>query len=130
MKGFFNISGTGTTDTVGIASSTLCLIHCVATPFIFAVSTCAHSGCSDSPVWWRGFDFFFLVISFIAVYFSARHSHSPVVTGGLYGSFALLALILINHSFGIFQLPHELIYIPAVLLIGFHIYNRWCCVKT
>jgi len=56
-------------DIIGIWSSGLCLIHCLATPFLFIAKSCSHTCCAASPTWWGTIDFIFLVISFIAIYF-------------------------------------------------------------
>ena len=44
-------------DTVGAAASFLCMIHCVATPFLFVAQACASTCCSAAPTWWRAIDF-------------------------------------------------------------------------
>ena len=52
-------------DSIGALASTLCLIHCLATPFIFVVQSCAASCCASAPAWWVFFDYLFLTISFV-----------------------------------------------------------------
>jgi hypothetical protein len=49
-------------DGIGALASTLCLIHCLITPFIFVVQSCATSCCASAPAWWLFFDYFFLII--------------------------------------------------------------------
>ncbi len=127
MKGLFKIRGASTADYVGITSSGLCLIHCIATPFIFVATASAHAEMSDSPWWWRGFDLFFLLISFTAVYHASRHAHSTFVKVGLYTSFVLLCIVIAIHSFHVVHLDHAWVYLPAALLIGFHVLNRVQC---
>ena len=39
-------------DSIGALASSLCLVHCVATPFIFVVQSCAASCCASAPAWW------------------------------------------------------------------------------
>ncbi|MFK7796305.1 MAG: MerC domain-containing protein [Aureispira sp.] len=46
-------------DFFGAAASTLCLIHCLITPFIFVAQTCSRTCCSDAPIWWRMIDVVF-----------------------------------------------------------------------
>ena len=46
-------------DSIGALASTLCLVHCLATPFIFVVQSCAASCCASAPAWWICFDYFF-----------------------------------------------------------------------
>ena len=39
-------------DKIGIISSSLCMIHCLGTPFIFVAKACSATCCSDAPTWW------------------------------------------------------------------------------
>jgi len=55
-------------DAIGSAASTLCLIHCFATPFIFITQACTMSCCADAPTWWQSLDYLFIVISFFAIF--------------------------------------------------------------
>lgn len=118
-------------DSLGALSSALCLIHCVATPFIFIVQSCSITSCEAAPTWWRFIDYFFLVISFYAIYKSAKTATTNFVKHGLWASWALLALIICNESLHVVSIPHYLIYFPALSLIGFHIYNlKYCRCKN
>ena len=36
-------------DLIGATASTLCTIHCMATPFLFFASTCTKSCCASAP---------------------------------------------------------------------------------
>ena len=47
-------------DTFGALASTLCLIHCILTPLLYVL-----------PLWWKGLNLVFLLISFFAVYAGA-----------------------------------------------------------
>lgn len=44
-------------DTFGIISGSLCLVHCVATPFLFIARACTDTCCSSTPVWWQLVDY-------------------------------------------------------------------------
>ncbi|WP_253256282.1 MerC domain-containing protein [Formosa algae] len=61
-------------DSVGAIASTLCLIHCIATPVLFMVQSCALDGCQVDavPTWWGFIDYVFLVIAFFAIYRSTK----------------------------------------------------------
>ena len=37
----------------------LCLVHCIATPFIFITQACTASCCAESPIWWQSIDYVF-----------------------------------------------------------------------
>jgi hypothetical protein len=61
-------------DVLGVLASGLCLIHCIATPFIFVAQTCSASCCSVAPTWWSTIDYVFLGISFFAIYWSVQNT--------------------------------------------------------
>ena len=50
-------------DKIGIISSSLCMIHCMGTPFIFIAKACTTTCCSNAPTWWLMIDYLFLIIS-------------------------------------------------------------------
>lgn len=114
-------------DELGAIASGLCLIHCVATPFLFIVQSCSIAGCSDTPVWWQIIDYIFLVISFFAVYRSTQTTVSKWIKPALWMSWGLLCFIIINEIIIWFSIPEYGIYIPAVALIVLHLYNRKYC---
>lgn len=114
-------------DYYGAAASSLCMIHCLLTPVLFAVQATSLS-CSDiSPFWWKAIDYFFLVITLVAILYTARTTSSRWVPKALFASRTILALLVVNRSFQIINIPHFLIYIPAVSLIALHIYNKRYC---
>jgi len=119
-------------DIMGSLASTLCLIHCLATPFLFA----AHLGGvghhhghhhGASPFWWQLIDIAFLVLSFGAVYWSAQKSSKKWMKYALFISWTALAFVLFNEKLELFHLAEEVIYLPTLGLIGFHLYNRKYC---
>lgn len=121
---------TNRSDILGVLASSLCLIHCIATPFIFA----AHAGMAghghDSPVWWSIIDSVLLIISFFAVLWSARRTQRQWMKYLLFATWGLLTLIIINEKLELFHLLEEAIYIPAISLIGLHLYNQRYCQCT
>lgn len=66
-------------DVFGAFASTLCLLHCIATPLLFIVHSCSIGGCSATPVWWKSIDYLFLVISFFAIYRSTQTTTSTFI---------------------------------------------------
>jgi len=114
-------------DNLGAISGTLCLIHCVATPFIFIVQSCSLTCCETAPVWWRFIDYFFLVISFFAVYQTTKNTTSLWIKPALWVSWSLLFLIILNEKLMWFPLSEYIIYFPALSLILLHIYNKKYC---
>jgi len=117
-------------DLFGATASGICLVHCVATPFLFVAHAEMHQHGHPhgaSPFWWNVIDIFFLVISLAAVYWSAKSSSETWVKAVLYFSWLFLAFLNLNEKFGGIHLPEALIYIPAVSLIVFHLYNKKYC---
>ena len=59
-------------DSIGIIAFTLCGIHCISTPFLFIAKACTATCCSDAPSWCLLIDYFFLLISFLAIFFISK----------------------------------------------------------
>ena len=115
------------TDIIGAIASTLCLTHCIATPFIFIAQSSAMVCCESAPVWWSGIDYFFLVISFFAVYRSTQTTSSYWIKPFLWLSWSLLFIIIMNEKTAWFSLSEQAIYFPALALIALHLYNKKYC---
>lgn len=114
-------------DNIGMASSSLCLVHCMITPFVFIAQACTLSCCAESPSWWKAIDFLFLAISFIAVFFAAKSTSKQWVKIAFYILFVLLSFFILNEHIGNLQLTRLLLYIPAFLLFALHLYNKKYC---
>ena len=114
-------------DSIGAISSTLCLIHCVATPFIFIAQSCTMTCCDGTPSWWKFIDYFFLVISFFAVYRSTQTTSNKWIKPALWFSWFTLFIIIINEKAAWFPLNEKAIYLPALALILLHLYNKKYC---
>jgi len=114
-------------DKIGALSSTLCLIHCVATPFIFIAQSSSITCCNTAPSWWSFIDYVFLVISFFAVYRSTQTTSKNWIKSSLWISWSLLFIIIINEKMKWFSLEDYFIYFPALALIILHLYNRKYC---
>lgn len=112
---------------IGIIASSVCLVHCIATPFLFIAQTCSASCCETAPIWWQWVDYLFLVIAFFAVYHSASTTTNKLISRGLWTSWAILLLVIVNEKFQLIALPEYSIYFPALSLIILHIYNRKYC---
>ena len=118
------------TDLIGAVTSTLCLIHCIATPFIFIAQSCSMVCCDSAPVWWGAIDYFFLVISFFAVYRSTQTTSSNLIKPFLWLSWSVLFIIIMNEKRAWFPLGEQAIYFPALTLIVLHLYNKKYCQCT
>lgn len=114
-------------DFVGAFASGLCLVHCVAAPFLFV----AHAGVAAygdaHPLWWGFLDMVFLGISLAAVWWSARTTSKKWMRNALWISWSLLAIIVFNEKLSLFPLMEQAIYAPTIALIFLHIQNRKYC---
>ena len=115
-------------DIFGVVASGLCMVHCLATPLIFVVQACTKSCCEAGPWWWSFVDYLFLVISLIAIYYSAKSTSLKWMPFVLYLSWGLLALLIFHERFPYFEIPHVMVYLPAFSLVFLHLYNRKYCV--
>ena len=50
-------------DTIGAIASTLCVIHCLMTPMLFAAQSYIAVQQEVIPFWWKNLDFLFVAIS-------------------------------------------------------------------
>lgn len=118
-------------DTIGAAASFLCMIHCVATPFIFIAQACSHSCCSAAPSWWRAIDFAFLIISGLAVIQSVRTSSSMPVKIALWTAWGALTSSILLETFFPALFSEWVKYSAASGLIFAHFYNmKYCKCET
>ena len=117
-------------DLFGALASGICLIHCLATPFLFIAQANVashHHHHESAPLWWHSIDFIFLAISFIAIYFSAQNTTLKWIPAALYACWGLLAFFILNEKLHLFHLDHIFIFLPAIGLVGLHLYNRKYC---
>lgn len=114
-------------DMIGVAASSLCVLHCIATPIIFLAS--AHSGAhaADAPFWWILIDYLFLAISLAAINTTNRTSLRKWVGVALYTCWTFLLLAILNETFEVFHLPELAVYLPAFCMVGLHLYNQRYC---
>ena len=116
------------TDIIGATSSTLCMLHCLLTPFLFAVHATSSVACSEiGPLWWKIIDFLFLFISIVAIRYTAKATSLEFMPTILYVTWVALAILVINNFFNLLPIPHAAIYIPAMGLAALHLYNRKYC---
>jgi len=114
-------------DLAGSIASTLCMIHCIVTPFLFVAQT-MHVTCgSIGPWWWHGLDFLFLIIGLFAIRKTQLTTSLLWIPSAMYLSWALLTLLILNNRMSFMTLSGMLIYIPACGLICLHIYNLKYC---
>jgi hypothetical protein len=115
-------------DVLGSTASALCVAHCVATPFLFVAQSCSATACCESgPSWWSAIDYFFIAITFFAVYFSASNTSKDWMKYALYVSWVILTFLILNEKAALIPLPEMLKYASAFALVGLHLYNRNYC---
>ncbi|WNJ19225.1 MerC domain-containing protein [Pontibacter sp. G13] len=119
-------------DYLGIASALLCLVHCLAGPIFLGFSmhthshgTEAHAHTEDLGTWaWvfdPNWDFLFLAIGFVAVWFSSKHTHQNWMKGVMWGTFACLSMAILLERFEVFF--EYLVYAGSAALILVHLLN-------
>ncbi len=118
---------TSKSDLIGTTASTLCLIHCIATPFLFVAQAEMLGHDESHPVWWGILDIVFLVLAYFAVWWSSETTSKRWVRYGLWISWIMLTVIVLNEKLSFFHLPEAAIYFPTVSLIALHLYNRKYC---
>lgn len=119
-------------DILGASASTLCLIHCLATPLLFlAQAHGAHDhhdhGAESVPMIWEMLDYVFLVISALAISYSTRKTSHKWMPFLLWGSWAVLTAMILNEKLHLFHIDHIYVFLPAMALVGLHLYNRKYC---
>ena len=115
-------------DVVGAVASGLCVVHCIATPFLFVVQSCSVSGvCASGPGWWSFLDYLFIAITFFAVYYSVKNTSKDWMKYALYASWALLTLLIVNEKAAVLPIAESWKYGAAFTLVSLHLYNRKYC---
>ena len=110
-------------DNLWIIASTLCMIHCIGTPFLFIAKACSTTCCADAPLWWKAIDYAFLIVSFFAIYYIAKKSSNNTLIFIFWFFWGLLAVTIFNETLALFTLPKNFIYFPAFSIIILHFYN-------
>ena len=124
---YLNNVASDKSDYFGILASSLCLLHCFATPFIFIIRSCSTACCAETPVWWKTIDYLFVIISLIAVIQVFKTSDKDLLKVGFIISWISLLVLILNESFAMFSVFENAVFIPALALILLHVYNIKLC---
>ena len=106
---------------MGIISSGLCILHCLAFPLFLAAS-------GNSATWlehsYHGLDYLFAGLAIVAIYFSTRNLNRPWLQFAMWGSGLLFALMVLLHTYGpVFRIVGLL---ASLMLVMLHLVNVFC----
>ncbi|MEL6675976.1 MAG: MerC domain-containing protein [Bacteroidota bacterium] len=128
MTGNTPLSTSRYSDWIGIFSAFLCLIHCLAGPVLIGLGAHVHvhetaAGTHEHASIWlsHSWDFLFLAIGLVAVWFSARHTSSSLLKVLLWAAYLFLAAMLMLEAYA--EVFRYLAYAASLALIGAHILN-------
>ena len=113
-------------DTIGVFTSLVCSIHCFATPILFV----AQSGLISSniqPLWWESINYIFIVLSFIAVYYSAKNTSENIMKPILWVCWLFFVSVILNEMIELTRIPELFSYVSAFSLAFVHVYNLIYC---
>ncbi|MCA6488942.1 MAG: MerC domain-containing protein [Chitinophagaceae bacterium] len=106
-------------DIIGIAGSSLCIVHCLGIPMLTAFSF----GSGETP----GVKYFFILLSFLAIYKSIERGRNQKLSFFLLSSFAgFLFSSLFEEEFGWL---HEAGILFSLLIITGHVISIRSCKK-
>lgn len=114
MKTFFNFS-----NYLGIASATLCVAHCILTPFLIVLVS--------KYEWWENLSYLFLIVSFAAVWEAVKAKPPLHILLLIWVSFLVLGLCIIFEN--TYEFAEPLSYLASLSLVSGHILNIRHCKK-
>ena len=118
-------------DTIGAIVSTLCVVHCLLTPLLFVAQSYTATHSHEAPFWWKNLDYLFILISVIAVYESTKKSTNKLIKAGLWISWIMLFLLILNEKLVWIEFDEIITYCVALTLSMLHIYNlNYCQCET
>ena len=97
-------------DFLGVLVSTMCIFHCLGTPFLFVAQANAINCCEVVPFWWKSLNFFFIFLSFFAIYYSARRTSKNFMKTLFWSCWIALTALLLNELFELAHLTELPIY--------------------
>lgn len=118
-------------DWLGAAASSICAIHCTLLPLFFVAHPILGNTVRDYPssqLILGMLDYVFLILSLLAVWYSARHTSHTTLKWVLWTGWVMFA-------FGLFSEPFELsfgkwlMYAGSATLVVAHIKNYRYCQK-
>lgn len=114
-------------DWLGVTASGLCIIHCIATPFLFVAQSSSVAFFNEKPFWWGAIDYVFILVTLLAVFSSSRHTAKRWMKIGLYSVWSLLTILILNEKFEVLHIGELATYVMTSILIVLHLYNQKYC---
>ena len=68
-------------DHIGVTSSSLCILHCLFTPFLFLSQSTSVTLTQEIPFLWQSLNYVFLLISFLAIYHTVKKFYKIICKG-------------------------------------------------
>lgn len=106
-------------DWLGIISASLCVVHCLFTPFLLIIASNFN--------WWHELSYLFLIISFFAAFEASKHAINSKVLSIIWISFSLLSICVLFEEE--YPLLHYVSYLASLGIIAGHVYNLTYCKK-
>lgn len=118
-------------DLLGAAASGMCVVHCAVTPLLFAAKPILKHAAGEhvqthGSTLWGAFDYIFLLLSFLAVYYSTRHTNHRSLKWVLWVSWGVFAVGILFEAFHL-SYGHWLMYGGSIALVVGHWVNYWHC---
>jgi len=118
-------------DIFGAIASSLCVVHCLLTPFLYLSNGILSKELDKTPFIWSNLDYIFILISFLAIYRSSRTTSKDFMKYALWISWICLFFLILNEKIFLFGVPGYFTYVAAASLASFHIYNlKFCQCKS
>lgn len=100
-------------DIIGIVGSTLCLIHCVATPLLIAIGAGFFAS--------EELNYIFLGVAFFAIRHSTIHTHHKGIQYLLWTGFIGFSLSILLHDYA--EWMHDASIVFSILIVIGHLWN-------
>lgn len=103
-------------DLIGISSSILCLLHCLAFPLILSAGYLFNYSISGH---WHGLDYLFVLLGMVAAWASARRTSIPALKLAFWITIFIFSLSILFH--GLWTGMIYLSVAASLVLISLHV---------
>ena len=91
-------------DHIGVTASSLCMLHCFFTPILFLSQATSITLTQEIPFLWQSLNYCFLLISFLAIFYTIKNSTKLSVKVLLVSTWLILSSLIINEFFSCLSL--------------------------